>query len=167
MRRADYEAYAQQIADDVDRDIEKDGDPELAAEVRRRRRASMPTGQREHFDGGPHLRGAWRPRPEAWTPTAPYTAHPGETSQCPQCRSVNDDTAAYCDQCGTAIHPAGTVSNLAGVEETTQCCGLCGTWNSSDAKYCRECGHELLGDRGADPVTQWMDARMRELLALT
>jgi HK97 family phage prohead protease len=81
-------------------------------------------------------------------PTAPYTVHDGETNECPQCHSMNDDTASYCDQCGTAVQPAGRVSNMAGVEDMTQAC-TCGRWNSSDAKYCGGCGQELAGDQGA------------------
>ena len=37
-----------------------------------------------------------------------------------QCHSVNDDTAQFCDQCGTKMMPKGYVSNMAGVEDMTQ-----------------------------------------------
>jgi HK97 family phage prohead protease len=82
------------------------------------------------------------------TPTQPYTAHDGETNACPQCQSVNDDTAGYCDQCGTAMRPAGPVSNMQDIEDMTQRCGECLRWNSADAKYCGGCGQELAGDQG-------------------
>lgn len=79
-------------------------------------------------------------------PTQPYTAHEGEVNECPQCHSVNDDTACFCDQCGTAMRPASGVPNMAGVEDMIQACG-CGHWCSADAKYCGACGRELSGDQ--------------------
>ena len=80
-------------------------------------------------------------------PTQPYEAHPGEVNECPQCHSVNDDTAACCDQCGNRMKPAGMVSNMAGVEDMIQACP-CGQWNSADAKYCGQCGQSLAGSTG-------------------
>lgn len=93
-------------------------------------------------------------------PTAPYSAHEGEINECPQCHSVNDDTAGFCDQCGTQMQPAGRMSNMAGVEDMTQACA-CGQWNSSDAKYCGACGQELAGDQGAS-MGYWADGRPGE-----
>lgn len=93
-------------------------------------------------------------------PTQPYTAHPGEVNECPQCHSVNDDTACFCDQCGTAIRPASAVSNMAGVEDMIQACG-CGHWCSADAKYCGACGQGLAGDQGA-PGGYWRAVRPGE-----
>ena len=103
-----------------------------------------------------------RPR-EQRAPTQPYTAHTGETNECPQCHSVNDDTAQYCDQCGKKMMPAGYASNMQGVEDMTQACG-CGKWNSADAKYCGGCGSELGGDPAAQPAYAgwWSDGRPRE-----
>jgi hypothetical protein len=76
-------------------------------------------------------------------PTQPYTAHDGETNACPQCQSVNDNAAAYCDQCGTAMKPVG-MPNMPGVEDMIQACP-CGQWNSADAKFCGQCGRSLSG----------------------
>lgn len=90
--------------------------------------------------GGPVILGR-----ERRAPTQPYSAHPGETNECPQCRSVNDDTACYCDQCGTPMRPAGQASNMAGVEDMNQGCP-CGHWNSTDAKFCGSCGRNLTGE---------------------
>ena len=81
---------------------------------------------------------------ERRTPTQPYAAHAGETNECVQCHSVNDDTAQYCDQCGTKMMPKSYVSNMAGVEDMTQACG-CGKWNSADARFCTGCGTSLAG----------------------
>ena len=67
---------------------------------------------------------------------------------CPQCKSVNDDTAQFCDQCGTAMRPASHVSNMAGVEDMNQGCS-CGHWNSTDAKFCGQCGQNLTGEGGS------------------
>jgi HK97 family phage prohead protease len=79
-------------------------------------------------------------------PTQPYTAHDGETNECVQCHSVNDNSASFCDQCGTAMSPVGR-PNMGGVEDMTQLCPAygCGRWNSADAKYCGGCGYELAG----------------------
>lgn len=47
----------------------------------------------------------WQPyeqRDLAYVP-APYHADPDETIQCPECGSMNDSDAQYCDQCGTAL----------------------------------------------------------------
>ena len=88
-----------------------------------------------------------RPR-ERRAPTQPYTAHPGEVNECPQCHSMNDDTASFCDQCGKKMMPASHVANMAGVEDMSQACG-CGKWNSADARYCGGCGRELGGDGAA------------------
>lgn len=83
---------------------------------------------------------------ERRTPTAPYTVNEGETNECPQCHSMNDLDAAYCDQCGTAIHSIGP-----GVveENLTQRCP-CGNWNASDAKFCDQCGTNIASDLDAD-----------------
>lgn len=81
-------------------------------------------------------------------PTQPYTAHPGETNECPQCHSMNDDTSSFCDQCGNAMHPASHISNMAGVEDMTQACG-CGKWNSADGRFCTGCGRALAGNSAA------------------
>jgi HK97 family phage prohead protease len=83
---------------------------------------------------------------ERRTPTAPYTAKPGETAECPQCHSMNDLDAAYCDQCGTAVRPAGQAQ---AEENETQRCG-CGNWSADDAKFCDQCGTNISSDRDAD-----------------
>lgn len=84
---------------------------------------------------------------ERRTPTAPYSAKGGEDAECPQCHSMNDPSAAYCDQCGTAVQPTTTA---AAAEETlTQRCP-CGTWNADDAKFCSACGQNIASDRDAD-----------------
>ncbi len=83
---------------------------------------------------------------ERRTPTAPYSAKPGETSECPQCHSMNDLDAAYCDQCGTAVRPAG--ASMA-EENETQRCG-CGNWSADDAKFCDQCGTNISSDLDAD-----------------
>ena len=89
---------------------------------------------------------AGRPR-EARTPTAPYTAKPGEEAECPQCHSMNDPAAAYCDQCGTAVQATATAASA---EETlTQRCP-CGSWNADDAKFCSSCGANISSDQDAD-----------------
>ena len=80
-------------------------------------------------------------------PTQPYDAHPGETNECPQCHSVNDDSACFCDQCGNAMQPVGR-PNMPGVEDMIQACP-CGQWNSADAKFCGQCGRSLTGSGGA------------------
>jgi HK97 family phage prohead protease len=84
---------------------------------------------------------------EARTPTEPYSAKPGETAQCPQCHSMNDTAAAYCDQCGTAIM-SSTVASSAAEGQTQRC--PCGTWNAPDAKFCRDCGENIASDNDAD-----------------
>jgi HK97 family phage prohead protease len=84
---------------------------------------------------------------ERRTPTAPYSAKPGETAQCPQCRSMNDPAAAYCDQCGTAVQSTATAPSAE--EELTQRCP-CGTWSPSDAKFCSQCGVNISSDLDAD-----------------
>jgi hypothetical protein len=84
---------------------------------------------------------------ESRTPTAPYSAKPGEGAECPQCHSLNDPTAAYCDQCGTAIQATATAR--AADETLTQRCP-CGTWNADDAKFCNSCGTNLASDQDAD-----------------
>lgn len=89
---------------------------------------------------------AGRPH-EARTPTAPYTAKPGEAAECPQCHSMNDAAAAYCDQCGTAIQ--ATAARAAAEETLTQRCP-CGSWNADDAKFCGTCGTNISSDRDAD-----------------
>jgi HK97 family phage prohead protease len=94
-----------------------------------------------------------RPR-ERRAPTQPYTAHPGEVNECPQCHSMNDNTASFCDQCGKKMMPASHVSNMQGVEEMSQGCG-CGKWNSADARYCGGCGRELGGDDSAASYSSW------------
>lgn len=83
---------------------------------------------------------------EARTPTAPYSAKPGEDSECPQCRSMNDVDSAYCDQCGTAIRPAGQAQ--AEENETQRC--ACGNWSADDAKFCDQCGTNISSDLDAD-----------------
>jgi HK97 family phage prohead protease len=100
---------------------------------------------------------------ERRTPTQPYTAHKGETNECSQCHSMNDDTASFCDQCGKAMQPASHVSNMAGVEDMTQQCG-CGKWNSEDARYCGSCGQEMSTGNGGSPSYggYWADGRPRE-----
>lgn len=84
---------------------------------------------------------------EARTPTAPYSAKGGEDAECPQCHSMNDPAAAYCDQCGTAIRPTATADSAD--EQLTQRCP-CGTWNADDAKFCRQCGQNIASDLDAD-----------------
>jgi len=82
------------------------------------------------------------------TPTQPYTAHKGETNECPVCHSVNADSVKHCDQCGHAMQPKSYVNNMAGVEDMAQQCSGCQQQNSADARYCCSCGHELAGDMG-------------------
>lgn len=96
---------------------------------------------------------------EKRTPTQPYTVHAGEANECPQCHSMNDDTAQFCDQCGKKMNPAAHVSNMTGVEDMTQACS-CGKWNSADARYCGGCGRELGGDDAAQP-SWWKQQRAR------
>lgn len=88
-----------------------------------------------------------RPGGERRTPTAPYSAKPGEDNECPQCHSMNDGSAAYCDQCGTAIKST-TVDDTAD-ENDTQRCG-CGTFNADDAKFCSNCGQNIASDGDND-----------------
>jgi HK97 family phage prohead protease len=83
---------------------------------------------------------------EARTPTAPYSAKAGEDAECPQCHSMNDGDAAYCDQCGTAVRPTGQST---AAENETQRCG-CGNWSADDAKFCDQCGTNIASDRDAD-----------------
>lgn len=83
---------------------------------------------------------------ERRTPTAPYSAKPGEGNECPQCHSQNDGDAAYCDQCGTAIRPTG--QSTADENETQRC--PCGSWNADDAKFCDQCGTNIASDQDAD-----------------
>jgi HK97 family phage prohead protease len=96
---------------------------------------------------------------EQRTPTQPYTAHTGETNECVQCHSVNDDTAQFCDQCGTQMMPKSHVSNMAGVEDMTQACP-CGKWNSADAKFCGQCGNELTSSTVGSFM--WSDGKPKE-----
>lgn len=84
---------------------------------------------------------------ERRTPTAPYSAKPGESAQCPQCHSMNDPAAAYCDQCGTAIQ--ATATSATAEEDQTQRCP-CGCWNAPDAKFCSSCGTNIASDLDAD-----------------
>lgn len=83
---------------------------------------------------------------ERRTPTAPYSAKDGEANECPQCHSMNSGTAAYCDQCGTAIRSDGSGT---ADESLTQRCP-CGTWNADDAKFCSTCGQNIASDQDAD-----------------
>jgi hypothetical protein len=83
---------------------------------------------------------------ESRMPTAPYTAHAGEDLECPQCHSMNDRDASYCDQCGTAVQPTG---QSAVDEDETQRCS-CGSWNAADAKFCDQCGANIASDQDAD-----------------
>ncbi len=83
---------------------------------------------------------------EARMPTAPYTVHAGEDLECPQCRSMNDRDAAYCDQCGTAVQSTG--QSVVDEDQTQRC--PCGNWNASDAKFCDQCGTNLASDQDAD-----------------
>jgi HK97 family phage prohead protease len=99
---------------------------------------------------------------ERRTPTQPYTAHAGETNECPVCHSVNDDTAKHCDQCGHAMMPASHVSNMAGVEDMTQQCSDCQKWNSADAKFCGNCGNSLATDPGGEHPAWWSSRRPAE-----
>lgn len=88
-------------------------------------------------------------------PTAPYTAHAGEDLECPQCQSMNDRDAAYCDQCGTAVQSTGqSVVD----EDETQRCGSCSNWNAADAKFCDECGTLIASDGDADNGGSGSDA---------
>jgi len=86
------------------------------------------------------------PAREVRTPTEPYSAKDGEDLECPQCHSMNDRDAAYCDQCGTAVQPTG---QSAAEEDETQRC-VCGTWNAADAKFCDQCGTNIASDGDAD-----------------
>lgn len=83
---------------------------------------------------------------ESRMPTAPYTVHSGEDLKCPQCQSMNDRDAAYCDQCGTAVQPTG--QSVVDEDETQRC--PCGNWSASDAKFCDQCGTNLASDQDAD-----------------
>lgn len=83
---------------------------------------------------------------ESRMPTAPYAAQAGEDLECPQCHSMNDLDASFCDQCGTAVQPTG--QSAADEDETQRC--PCGNWNSSDAKFCDDCGQNLASDQDAD-----------------
>jgi len=83
---------------------------------------------------------------ESRTPTAPYTAKPGEELECPQCHSMNNGDSAYCDQCGTAVRSTGAGE---ADENETQRCG-CGSWNADDAKFCAQCGTNIASDLDAD-----------------
>ena len=83
---------------------------------------------------------------EARMPTAPYSASEGEDNECPQCHSMNDRDASFCDQCGTRIQPTGQSVTA---EDETQACP-CGNWNASDAKFCDACGQPLASDQDAD-----------------
>jgi membrane protease subunit (stomatin/prohibitin family) len=83
---------------------------------------------------------------ESRTPTAPYSAKAGEGNECPQCHSMNDGDAAYCDQCGTAVRPTGQST---AEENETQRCG-CGNWSADDAKFCDQCGTNIASDLDAD-----------------
>ncbi|WP_052069489.1 HK97 family phage prohead protease [Streptacidiphilus albus] len=83
---------------------------------------------------------------ERRTPTAPYSAKPGEGLECPQCHSANDADASYCDQCGTAVRSSGASTAQ---ENETQRCG-CGVWNADDAKFCASCGTNISSDLDAD-----------------
>lgn len=92
---------------------------------------------------------------EARMPTAPYTAHAGEDLECPQCHSMNDRDASYCDQCGTAVQPTG---QSVVEEDETQRCGNCGDWNAADAKFCDQCGTNIASDGDADNGGMGSDA---------
>lgn len=83
---------------------------------------------------------------EQRTPTDPYTVHAGEDNECPQCHSMNDRDAAYCDQCGTAVRSTG--GSVVDEDETQRC--PCGNWNASDAKFCDQCGTNIASDLDAD-----------------
>jgi len=83
---------------------------------------------------------------ERRTPTEPYTVHPGEDNECPQCHSMNDRDAAYCDQCGTAVKATG--QSVVDEDETQRC--PCGNWNAADAKFCDQCGTNIASDLDAD-----------------
>lgn len=100
--------------------------------------AALPVSEAAARRGGPAR--------ERRTPTAPYTAKPGEGNECPQCHSMNDGDAAYCDQCGTAVRPSGSST---AEENETQRCG-CGNWNADDAKFCDQCGTNIASDLDAD-----------------
>lgn len=84
---------------------------------------------------------------ESRTPTAPYSAKAGESAECPQCHSANDPSAAYCDQCGTAVRATAAAPGAA--ETLTQRCP-CGSWNADDAKFCASCGTNISSDLDAD-----------------
>ena len=47
---------------------------------------------------------------------------------CPRCKSQNPETAAFCDECGTALETA---------------CSSCGEANRRGAKFCKKCGQSL------------------------
>lgn len=84
---------------------------------------------------------------EARMPTAPYAAQAGEDLECPQCHSMNDRDASFCDQCGTAVQPTG---QSVVEDDETQRCGNCGDWNAADAKFCDQCGANIASDGDAD-----------------
>ena len=86
-----------------------------------------------------------RPR-EKRMPTAPYTVRANEDNQCPQCTSMNDRDAYFCDQCGAKMPggPVGAAAAEMGGDETHQCQD-CLCMNATDAKYCDQCGSELAG----------------------
>jgi ribosomal protein L40E len=81
-------------------------------------------------------------------PTQPYTVHNGEAYPCPQCGSMNDDDASFCDQCGAKmpVGPRGPAVAEMGGDETQQC-QSCLSMNATDAKFCDQCGSSLAGVR--------------------
>jgi HK97 family phage prohead protease len=93
--------------------------------------------------GGPVLLGR-----ERRMPTAPYAVHANEDSACPQCQSMNDRDAFFCDQCGARMPGQPGESAVSGEDETQQC-QSCLCMNATDAKYCDQCGAGLAG------VTPW------------
>lgn len=116
--------------------------------------------------GGPVLLGR-----ERRMPTAPYTVRANEDNPCPQCQSMNDRDAHFCDQCGARMPggPVGVAATETGGSETQQC-QSCLCMNATDAKYCDQCGAELAGVTpwrapGGDYVLDYGSRQPRELRA--
>lgn len=96
----------------------------------------------------PGMEAASQRRPGAQTrmPTAPYAAHAGEGTACPQCQSLNDADASFCDQCGARMPGVPGESTVTGEDESQQC-QSCLCMNATDAKFCDQCGSGLAGVR--------------------
>ena len=112
--------------------------------------------------GGPAIVGR-----ERRMPTQPYTRGADEAVTCPQCRSGNDASARYCDQCGTGLQPEAPY--MASADDTQECRN--GHWNAPDAKVCSQCGTSLVNDHDADDgyavMGGYASGRLLEVLSVT